>query len=55
MYAPDNISFVYGRRGTKLSPTLASFVNGVAVSLEKTQKCITNYKNTSVYTQRDAH
>ncbi|XP_011478593.1 cis-aconitate decarboxylase-like [Oryzias latipes] len=30
MYAPDNISFVYGRRGTKLSPTLASFVNGVA-------------------------
>ncbi|XP_072519912.1 immunoresponsive gene 1, like [Salminus brasiliensis] len=31
MYAPDDISFVYGRNGTKLSPTLAAFVNGVAV------------------------
>uniref|UniRef100_A0A667XNV8 Cis-aconitate decarboxylase n=1 Tax=Myripristis murdjan TaxID=586833 RepID=A0A667XNV8_9TELE len=30
MYAPDDISSVYGRRGTKLSPTLAAFVNGVA-------------------------
>ncbi|XP_066504580.1 immunoresponsive gene 1, like [Hoplias malabaricus] len=30
MYAPDDISFVYGRSGTKLSPTLAAFVNGVA-------------------------
>ncbi|KAG8004372.1 Cis-aconitate decarboxylase [Nibea albiflora] len=30
MYAPDNISSVYGRMGTRLSPTLAAFVNGVA-------------------------
>ncbi|XP_061582216.1 immunoresponsive gene 1, like isoform X2 [Cololabis saira] len=30
MYAPDNISSVYGRRGIRLSPTLAAFVNGVA-------------------------
>ncbi|XP_062855771.1 immunoresponsive gene 1, like [Trichomycterus rosablanca] len=30
MYAPDDISFVYGRSRTKLSPTLAAFVNGVA-------------------------
>ncbi|XP_041846248.1 cis-aconitate decarboxylase-like isoform X2 [Melanotaenia boesemani] len=30
MYGPDYISSVYGRRGIKLSPTLAAFVNGVA-------------------------
>ncbi|KAM3867366.1 immunoresponsive gene 1, like [Diretmus argenteus] len=30
IYGPDDISSVYGRRGTKLSPTLAAFVNGVA-------------------------
>nr|XP_046180698.1 cis-aconitate decarboxylase-like [Oncorhynchus gorbuscha] len=30
MYGPDDISSVYGRRGTRLSPTLAAFVNGVA-------------------------
>ncbi|KAF4105306.1 immunoresponsive gene 1, like [Onychostoma macrolepis] len=30
MYAPDDVSFVYGRQGVKLSPTLAAFVNGVA-------------------------
>ncbi|XP_040904235.1 cis-aconitate decarboxylase-like [Toxotes jaculatrix] len=30
MYAPDDISSVYGRGGTRLSPTLAAFVNGVA-------------------------
>uniref|UniRef100_A0A8C5DKZ0 Cis-aconitate decarboxylase n=1 Tax=Gouania willdenowi TaxID=441366 RepID=A0A8C5DKZ0_GOUWI len=30
MYAADHISSVYGRRATKLSPTLAAFVNGVA-------------------------
>ncbi|KAL6117798.1 uncharacterized protein ACO6RY_15516 [Pungitius sinensis] len=30
MYAPDPISSVYGRGGTRLSPTLAAFVNGVA-------------------------
>ncbi|KAJ4932070.1 hypothetical protein JOQ06_024085 [Pogonophryne albipinna] len=30
MYAPDDISSVYGRRGSRLSPTLAAFVNGVA-------------------------
>uniref|UniRef100_A0A3Q3W234 Cis-aconitate decarboxylase n=1 Tax=Mola mola TaxID=94237 RepID=A0A3Q3W234_MOLML len=30
MYAPDEISSVYGRRGIKLSPVLAAFVNGVA-------------------------
>ncbi|KAF4085554.1 hypothetical protein AMELA_G00096450 [Ameiurus melas] len=30
VYAPDDISFVYGRSGTKLSPTLAALVNGVA-------------------------
>lgn len=33
MYAPDPISSVYGHPGTKLSPTLAAFVNGVAVSI----------------------
>ena len=32
MYAPDDISSVYGRKNTRLSPTLAAFVNGVAVS-----------------------
>ncbi|MGH0179116.1 UNVERIFIED_CONTAM: hypothetical protein FKN15_017693 [Acipenser sinensis] len=31
MYAPDNISSVFGRRHTRLSPSLAAFVNGVAV------------------------
>ncbi|XP_048883445.1 immunoresponsive gene 1, like isoform X2 [Brienomyrus brachyistius] len=30
MYAPDHSSSVYGRPGTKLSPTLAALVNGVA-------------------------
>ncbi|TRY91106.1 hypothetical protein DNTS_020401 [Danionella cerebrum] len=30
MYASDDVSFVIGRRGVKLSPTLAAFVNGVA-------------------------
>ncbi|XP_029021944.2 immunoresponsive gene 1, like [Betta splendens] len=30
MYAPDDISSVYGRADAKLSPTLAAFVNGVA-------------------------
>ncbi|KAK9517925.1 hypothetical protein VZT92_023257 [Zoarces viviparus] len=30
MYGPDDISSVYGRQGTRLSPTLAAFVNGVA-------------------------
>ncbi|KAM8848096.1 immunoresponsive gene 1, like [Synchiropus picturatus] len=30
MYAPHHVSSVYGRSGTKLSPTLAAFVNGVA-------------------------
>ncbi|KAG7518409.1 cis-aconitate decarboxylase-like [Solea senegalensis] len=30
MYAPDDICSVYGRKDTKLSPTLAAFVNGVA-------------------------
>ncbi|XP_076147804.1 immunoresponsive gene 1, like [Alosa pseudoharengus] len=30
MYAPDYISSVYGRKDTRLSPTLAAFVNGVA-------------------------
>ncbi|CDQ86504.1 unnamed protein product [Oncorhynchus mykiss] len=30
MYAPDDVSSVYGRRGIRLSPTLAAFVNGVA-------------------------
>ncbi|XP_039976329.1 immunoresponsive gene 1, like [Xiphias gladius] len=30
MYGHDDVSFVYGRRGTRLSPTLAAFVNGVA-------------------------
>jgi len=37
MYAPDHISSVYGRSGTKLSPTLAAFVNGVAVSTYQDQ------------------
>lgn len=32
MYAPDDISSVYGHSGIRLSPTLAAFVNGVAVS-----------------------
>ncbi|MGH0156937.1 UNVERIFIED_CONTAM: hypothetical protein FKN15_072396 [Acipenser sinensis] len=30
MYAPDYISSVFGRRHTRLSPSLAAFVNGVA-------------------------
>ncbi|XP_034037968.1 immunoresponsive gene 1, like [Thalassophryne amazonica] len=30
MYAADQVSTVYGRKGTRLSPTLAAFVNGVA-------------------------
>ncbi|XP_045068397.1 cis-aconitate decarboxylase [Coregonus clupeaformis] len=30
MYGPDDICSVYGRGGTRLSPTLAAFVNGVA-------------------------
>eukprot|EP00063_Salmo_salar_P043891 XP_014018726.1 PREDICTED: cis-aconitate decarboxylase-like [Salmo salar] len=30
MYAPNEVSSVYGRGGTRLSPTLAAFVNGVA-------------------------
>ncbi|KAK2849289.1 hypothetical protein Q5P01_009123 [Channa striata] len=30
MYPPDDISSVYGRKGTRLSPILAAFVNGVA-------------------------
>ncbi|KAJ8338367.1 hypothetical protein SKAU_G00373330 [Synaphobranchus kaupii] len=30
MYAPDDISSVYGHSGIRLSPTLAAFVNGVA-------------------------
>ncbi|XP_028816830.1 immunoresponsive gene 1, like [Denticeps clupeoides] len=30
MYARDDVSSVYGREGTRLSPTLAAFVNGVA-------------------------
>lgn len=34
MYASDDISFVYGHQGVKLSPTLATFVNGVAVSID---------------------
>lgn len=33
MYAPDETSRVYGRGDTRLSPTLAAFVNGVAVSV----------------------
>lgn len=37
MYAPDEISCVYGRGHTKLSPTLAAFVNGVAVSVSAAQ------------------
>ncbi|XP_055015441.1 immunoresponsive gene 1, like [Boleophthalmus pectinirostris] len=30
MYGPDEVSSVYGRKRTRLSPTLAAFVNGVA-------------------------
>ncbi|XP_033830337.1 immunoresponsive gene 1, like, partial [Periophthalmus magnuspinnatus] len=30
LYGPDGLSSVYGRRGIRLSPTLAAFVNGVA-------------------------
>ncbi|KAJ8407048.1 hypothetical protein AAFF_G00287240 [Aldrovandia affinis] len=30
MYAPEDISSVYGHSGIRLSPTLAAFVNGVA-------------------------
>lgn len=40
MYAPDDISFVYGRKGTRLSPTLAAFVNGVAVSRNRLNRRI---------------
>lgn len=42
MYAPDPISSVYGHPGTKLSPTLAAFVNGVAVSIGPIQPLVTN-------------
>lgn len=38
VYAPDEISSVYGRKAKKLSPTLAAFVNGVAVSIDKWSK-----------------
>lgn len=38
MYAPDEISCVYGRGDTRLSPTLAAFVNGVAVSVSAAQE-----------------
>lgn len=41
MYACDDISSVYGRRGTRLSPTLAAFVNGVAVSINRWKRCVT--------------
>lgn len=41
MYATDEISSVYGRRGTKLSPTLAAFVNGVAVSINRLNRWVT--------------
>lgn len=33
MYGPGGVGSVYGRKGTRLSPTLAAFVNGVAVSI----------------------
>lgn len=41
MYGHDDVSFVYGRRGTRLSPTLAAFVNGVAVSINRWNRCVT--------------
>lgn len=41
MYASNEISSVYGRGGTKLSPTLAAFVNGVAVSINRWNKWVT--------------
>lgn len=41
MYAPDPICSVYGRAGSKLSPILAAFVNGVAVSNRHTEQFIT--------------
>lgn len=52
MYKPDEISCVYGRGDTKLSPTLAAFVNGVAVSVsaaqdQRGQTGSINYHNTS--------
>lgn len=52
MYAPDEISCVYGRGDARLSPTLAAFVNGVAVSVsaaqdERAQTDSINYHNTS--------
>lgn len=40
MYAPDDISSVYGRRGSRLSPTLAAFVNGVAVSTNRRNRWV---------------
>lgn len=52
MYGPDEISCVYGREDTRLSPTLAAFVNGVAVSVSAAQDQggqtdSINYHNTS--------
>lgn len=44
MYAPDDTSSVYGRQGTKLSPTLAAFVNGVAVSETGWNSCVSPFK-----------
>lgn len=41
MYAPDDISSIYGRTGTRLSPTLAAFVNGVAVSINSWNRWLT--------------
>ena len=49
MYAPDDISFVYGRRGARLSPTLAAFVNGVAVSINRWNTFVTMEPRTPDY------
>lgn len=46
MYAADDISSVYGRRGTRLSPTLAAFVNGVAVSGIRRNEWVTTAPST---------
>ncbi len=46
MYAPDDISSVYGRRGTRLSPTLAAFVNGVAVSINRWNRWVSTDPST---------
>lgn len=47
MYAPGDSSSVYGHRGIRLSPILAAFVNGVAVSMNKWNRCVSMHQTIS--------